>query len=344
MTVNSVPPNRRVTLKDVAERAQVSQATVSRVLNNHPHVDAVTREAVWRAAETLDYPLENLRRSTPENFSVTIVTREHNLQVVSETIFSAGIDRLMSNGAQAMLSRYDVDTCTQRIPLTRATAQHLVDDPSVDGLILMGGVIDHDFVRTLQESEMPFVISGAHVRPLQVNCIMANVIQGMEQAVRHLAESGRRRIGLVNGPPTTKTSEEKYKGLRLGLTLCDLPFDPKQVIATDFSSDEGYKQTIELLAQEPDLDAVIYADDIVAMGGISALKETGRRIPEDIAVIGYHDYDIARFIDPPLTSVHFDMPLMGKMAARRLLIMLEEPDDQNWFMLVPTELIVRGST
>ena len=344
MSTGGSNATKRVTLRDIARLAQVSVATVSRVLNNQPYVDDVTREAVRRAAEELEYPLKNLRRPLQTTQKVVLLNREQSLPASRDINILGGIDRLMALGAQSFLEEQCTATSVRRSHMRPDEAWEYANDPDVSGLILLGGVHDHGFVRALQTAGLPFVVAGAHLRPLEVNCVMANYIQGMEQAVAHLVERGRRRIGLVNGPPTTNTSEEKYKGLRLALSLHGLPFAPEQVVAGDFLSEAGHAKTLELLARTPDLDAIIYCDDVAAVGGLSALKERGRRVPDDVAVIGFHDYDIARFTDPPLTSVHFDMRLMGVMAARRLCMMMDDSDDQNWFMLVPTSLMVRGST
>jgi DNA-binding LacI/PurR family transcriptional regulator len=174
---------------------------------------------------------------------------------------------------------------------------------------------------------------------------MADYAGGAVQAVNHLIARGRRRIGLVNGPSTTTSSEEKHRGFRLALSLHDmLPAPLQTVVCEDFSSECGYAQTRQLLSRMPALDAIVYASDGIAMGGLRALRENDRRVPDDIAVTGFYDYELARFTDPPLTTVHIDLDVMGAIAGRRLCMLLEEPDSQAWCVTVPTSLVVRGST
>ena len=122
------------------------------------------------------------------------------------------------------------------------------------------------------------------------------------------------------------------------------PSPSQIVVCDDFTSESGYAQTQQLLAQRPDLDAIVYASDALALGGLSALKESNRRVPDDVAVTGFYDYEFGRFSDPPLTTVHIDLQAMGAIAARRLCMMLEQPDDQAWCVTVPTSLVVREST
>jgi LacI family transcriptional regulator len=170
-------------------------------------------------------------------------------------------------------------------------------------------------------------------------------LQGAKEAVTHLIETGRQRIGLVNGPPTTTSSAAKYEGFRLAQSLHDLAFVPSRVVASEeFATEPGYRQTLRLLEQAPDLDAIVYAGDRMAVGGLRAIKESGRRVPEDVAITGFYDDEIARFADPPLTSVYVDMHMVGRIAARRLCMLLEEADDEAWCVTVPASLVVREST
>ncbi len=336
-----------LTLRDVARLANVSPSTVSRVLNNYPYVGETTRELVLQAAQELGYPLTNLRRPFAKNtWTVLLLTRFQCNKKIQD--MTSGIERSISLGAQAVLDQVGI---TARIQHTLLGASDnpvqvpdYLRDPTVVGFILLGGVVDRHFLSMLQESRKPFVVAGAHVRPLDVNCVMADYRDGIEQVVLHLAEQGRRRLGLVNGLAATTSSEEKYKGFRLGLSLCGLDFRPERVVSGDFTSDAGYIQTLHLLKQAPALDAIVYADDNMALGGLHALRECGRRVPDQVAITGFYNYDVARYTDPPLTSVAFDMRAMGAIAAQRLKMLIDNPDDSAWSVLLPTSLVIRHST
>jgi DNA-binding LacI/PurR family transcriptional regulator len=203
---------------------------------------------------------------------------------------------------------------------------------------------DRGFLQSLREAGLPCVVAGSLVRPLPIDSVTADYAGGMQQAVTHLAQSGRRAIGLVNGPEVTTSSAEKYKGFRLALALHDLPFTPQQVVVANITPDDGYAGTRQLLQQMPGIDAIAFANDNMAMGGLSALKAMGRQVPGDVAVTGFHDYPVSRFTDPPLTTVNTNMHLIGTIAARRLCMLLADPIDEAWTILVPTELQIRGST
>src|SRR5690606_7111094 len=120
--------------------------------------------------------------------------------------------------------------------------------------------------------------------------VTADYAGGMQEANSHLAQTGRCCMGLINGPNVTTSSAEKYKGFRLALALHDLPFSQDQVVTAGITPDDGYAGTQQLLEQIPGIDAIAYAHDNMAMGGLAALKATGRQVPADVAVTGFHNY------------------------------------------------------
>jgi DNA-binding LacI/PurR family transcriptional regulator len=332
------------TVRDIAERAHVSIATVSRVLNDHPRVSEETRLIVLRAAQELGYSMERLRSAPQVSRSVLVLTREEAAETQNGASPAAGeFERRVWEGVHSYLEQQGIATRLQHSTVSPEEAQQHASDIGVSGLVLLGGVRERSFVKELQTHEIPFVIAGAHLRPLEVNCVMADVGQGIQQAMRHLIERGHQCIGFVNGPSTTTTSAEKLDAYRLMLCLNDLPFEPGQVIVSDFGAESGYRQTLRLLEQRSDLDAVIFADDVIALGGMRAIRERGYQVPHDLAVIGFGDYDLSRFTNPALTSIHFDMHMMGVIAARRLCMLFDGSDDYPWLVRVPTSLIVRDS-
>jgi DNA-binding LacI/PurR family transcriptional regulator len=332
------------TIRQIAKRSHVSPATVSRVLNNYPHVDEETRTAVMHVADQLGYNLKT-RNPTPRIArSVLLLVRDDGIDTQDLTATGKEFERSVAVALHPVFEKHGIATRLQRTRFATDEVPTYTKDPSVAGLILLGGVINHDFVRELQKSDLAFVVVGAHIQPLQVNCVVADYVSGMEQAVTHLALIGRQRIGLVNGPATTSSSTDKYRGFRLALALHDLEFVPTRIARSDFDAEPGYIQTQELLRRAPDLNAIAYAQDTMALGGLRAIKESGRRVPEDIAVTGFYDYEIARFADPPLTTVRFNIQTMGVLAAERLCQLLGERDRSSWMTVMPTTLVTRAST
>lgn len=336
----------RVTIRDIARKANVSASTVSRVLNNDRYVGEATRDAVRQAVQELNYSLEYLRKSPRQRplFSVVLLTRTNIRDRHVSTV--GNIDTIAASAALEAFATCEDAANIQIISRSFDEARTLLHDTEKMGFLLVGGIIERDFAAQLVACGAPFVVVGAHLRPLPVNCVMADMMKGTLEAVNHLVNKGRRRIGLVNGPPTTTTSEEKHLGLRLAATLNNIPLESSQIVTADdsFTSNEGYILTLQLLKQFPSLDSIIYAHDLMAIGGMKALREQGFRVPEDVSVIGFHDFDLAQYTDPPLTTVGFDMHLMGYIAAQRLLALWRSPANRYvTTTLIDAHLHVRGS-
>lgn len=329
------------TVRDIAKLAHVSAATVSRALNNHPAVNDATRYAVLKAAETLNYPIDQLRSNKPVSESVLILMREDES---STTGGMRDFERLVWMEVHRLFELRGITTRLQQSRMTRDEARQIADDPSVSGLILLGGIINHDFTDQLDQRGIPYVIAGARFTNAEKNVVMADVPQGIRQAAEHLIQSGRRRLGLVNGPETTSTSYEKRDTLALVMSLHGLRLEPHHIATSDFTAEDGYRQTAALLAAYPEVDAILYADDHIAMGGLRAVREAGKAVPTDIALVGFGDFDLARYTEPPLSSVMFDRSLIGRIAAKRLAMLLDDADDDAWLVRVPCTFTPRAST
>lgn len=336
----------RPTIRDIARRASVSPSTVSRVLNNYEHVGESTRALVEEAARALNYSLEHLRSGKINLTGILLLTGQGENDLDRFSVMSVGgTEAAIALGVSEFISGKPIHSQIKHTTMNPDEVPLFQRKYEADGLILLGGMWDHAFVQALIDAEIPFVIAGAHVKPLQVNCVMADYIHGMELAVEHLVEHGKTRIGLINGSPRTKSSAAKYKGLRLALALRGLPFTPEQELSSEFSFTAGYENTFRLLDRAPFLDAIIYTNDQTATGGLRALKERRYQIPRDMAVIGFQDMEQARFTDPPLTMVHFSGEQLGYIAARRLMMLLDNTEpEEPWMTIIPTSLVIREST
>jgi len=332
------------TLRDIAHHANVSVATVSRALNNK-NVDENTRLLVHRAAEALNYPLENLRTQDNRK-TIVIASRGDFSELPPGMTTGVDFDELVTRGVWSVLEPDNIRLMVEYTSMRREDSADFCRDFAGDGLIIMGGILDEDFILALQKAGIPFVIAGSHALPIQTNCVVADNMRGAEMAVHHLVERGRTKIGLVNSSTKTRTSDERLRGIRLGLQVHGLSFVPEHISAsTEFDLDAGYHQTLQLLARTSTLDAIIYGHDLMAVGGIRALKDRGYHVPDDMAVVGFNNYSISQYTDPPLTTIGFDKQLMGKKAAQLLTSLVDtQAHDDTWHVLMPTELIVRSST
>ena len=166
---------------------------------------------------------------------------------------------------------------------------------------------------------------------------------GAKQAVAHLAASGRRRIANIAGPQDMGVGLARLAGYREACAEAGLPIDEDMIAYGDFSEPSGVAAMRQLLARRPDLDAVFVASDLMAAGALRALKEAGKRVPEDVAVVGFEDSALARQTDPPLTTVHQPVEEMGRQMARLLVSRIREDELAQPFVLLDTHLVVRQS-
>ena len=319
------------TLSDIAKKANVSIATVSRVLNDFPHVNEDTRTLVMNVADELNYPIGKIRGAVSTSRTIILMgtgSRQYIEESGNLLTSDEEYSRLILAGTEKALASSDIVPRLQyvwRFPNNPYhEAMSISEDPGIDGVILMGGSLNTSFIKGLKEKGFPCVIAGAHFKDLEVDSVMADYMGGVDQIVTHLLENGRKRIGFVNGHPYTRTSEEKLKAFRLSLVIRDLEFDPKYYVPGEsvYSVKEGVEQTKKLVEDCPDIDAIIYHDDYRAMGGIRALQSEGIRIPDDVAVVGFHDYELAQYSNPLLTTVHVRMRVMGEVAAQRLCALI----------------------
>lgn len=334
-----------VNLSEIAQKASVSISTVSRVLNGYPYVSESTRKVVLQIAEEMGVaPIRSEQRYRAVWVGSLNEPSDEDVSV-SSSIVGTEFASLVLQGAESILQPHGINislTNTLSFYEVLQKARSNTRNTGLMGVIHIGGAINREALNDFRQTGIPLVIAGGYGPELGVSAVVADYIGGIEQAVTHLIATGRRRIGLLNGPTRT-TSEMKYKGYRLALALHNLEYDPKCVLsAPSFKPEMGLEYTRRLLAQAPELEAIVYADDYLAMGGLHGLKQLRRSVPDDIAVIGFHDYEIAKFTDPPLTTIQIDMFRMGVITARQLLLMLEEHEHDQILVTMPTNLVVRN--
>jgi len=320
----------RITLDDVAAKAHVSKSTVSRVLNDYPYVDEVTRNHVWEVARQLGYRLNNLRHRPHMGNEHVLLLLEQENQMPNNLEFTSHVSR----GLRHILE-------SKPVQLKHAYVGNRIYLDYVDGVILLGGSFSDECIQSINSRGIPCVTVGGYTSDSGMCCVMADYGRGIEKAVQYLKKSGRKTIGLVNGPNTTTTSQEKLKGFSLSLILNGLPYSSGQIVSADFTYASGYQGGQALLNQCPDIDAIICGDDYIALGVMQAVQDHGYRTPMDVAVIGLHNFQIAE--EQNITSIALDMELMGTLAARRIWTMIEESFIDCSHSLAPTDLVLRES-
>jgi DNA-binding LacI/PurR family transcriptional regulator len=339
------PHGQRPTIEDVARRSGVSRSTVSRVINSEPKVRAEVVEQVRQVIAELGYVPNQAARQlvTHRTGAVAVVADQPDNRLFLDPYFDCllrGIRReLTRHGTQAVLLFIDE-------PDDHARVADYLGGGHVDAAILFslhpGGRL-HDMIGRLG---LPAVFGG---RPLLRDgdtvrghaYVDGDNRGGARQAVQHLVSLGRERIATITGPyDQEQSAAERLAGYRD--VLPDTPQDLTE--RADYTRQAAVDAMSALLDRCPDLDAVFVASDLMASGALETLKRRGRRVPEDVAVVGFDDLaEIAESTDPPLTTVHQDVAEMGRLMARLLFDRPAGPTSQPASVVVPTRLVLRKS-
>ncbi|MFC5924031.1 LacI family DNA-binding transcriptional regulator [Micromonospora vulcania] len=330
----------RPTLEAVARRAGVSRATVSRVVNGSPKVAEEIQVRVRQVVEEMGYVPNQAARTlvTQRTDSIALVLTEQANRVFSDDQYFPGIifgvsQVLEDADKQLVLLMAHSDAGHERIE-RYATGGH------VDGVLIASMHGADPLPATLARRRIPVICGG---RPLgRTNLPYVDVDQagGVATAIEHLLAGGRRRIATIAGPQDMVAGIERLAAYRNALR----DSDRRSIVAVgDFTRGSGAVAMRQLLADDPQLDAVFVASDLMAHGALRTLREAGRRVPEDVAVIGFDDVEMAQFTDPPLTTVRQPIVEMGRRMAEQVL-RLAAGEQVDHSVVLATELVLRDST
>ncbi|MFC1409628.1 LacI family DNA-binding transcriptional regulator [Streptacidiphilus sp. N1-12] len=332
----------RPTLEAVAQLAGVGRGTVSRVVNGSPGVSDQARAVVERAIAELGYVPNRAARTlvTSRTDAVALVIPETETRLASEPFFAEII-----RGVASELS----DTDMQLLLILIRTAQErerfaaYLSGHRVDGVMLVSVHSEDPLVDLLERTGLPAVLGGRRSELESLSYVNPDNTGGAWAAVRHLAGLGRGRIATVTGPLDMEGARSRLDGYRKGLDEAGLPFREDLVGKGDFSEESGARAMRDLLQRRPDLDAVFIASDLMALGAMRVLREQGRRIPQDVALVGFDDSPLARHTDPPMTTVRQSSEEMGRAMARLLLEEIATPSRTHRQIILTTELVRRES-
>jgi len=329
-----------ITLVEIAKQAGVSRSTVSRVMTNHPSVDPETRSRVLAVAEQLNYQPNLAARSLAAG-------KTHVLGLVIpmgvRTLFIDPYFPLLIRGISAACTANDhsVMLWLAEPEYERRTMGRILSGGIIDGVILASALMDDPVQDALIKSNFPFVLVGRHPGDDRVSYVDVDNRDSSRQAVTYLLSLGYRRVATITGPKNMIAGSDRLEGYLLALHERGVPYDPDLVVESDFTEEGGYNAMQQLLPREP--DALFAANDVMAMGAMRALREAGKSVPDDVAVIGYDDMPFAVHSSPPLSSVRQPIYRTGMVAAETLIDMISQPDGAPRRVIMPTELVIRES-
>jgi LacI family transcriptional regulator len=331
--------SRRPTMTDVAAAAGVSQTTVSLVLNDAAGARLLenTRERVLEAARALGYQL--VRRGAPVQSlggatAIGFVVNEMSTDPWTAIAMDGARETAWEHGLTISAGVTRGDAEMERAVLSQMASQPLLG--LIYGAIHTQRVTPPQFL-----SRVPTVLLNCYAADRSLPSIVPGEVVGGHTATRRLLVAGHRRIGFITGEPLMDASRDRLKGYRQALAAFEVPFDPDLVLHGNWEPSAGYEQTLRLMRLATPPTAVFCGNDLMAVGAMEALRELGRRIPED--VIGYDDRELAQFTRPPLTTIllpHFEM---GAQAAAYLIDHARRPPVRPPQIKIECPLVERKS-
>lgn len=338
---------KRVTSEDVARRAGVSRTTVSLVLNDvqSVQISEETRQRVIETARELDYVPDAAAQALASRrvkIIGLIMTRDrHNIvaDIFLTQILDGLIEAVTQHDFRLLIDIVDPED-------RKESYLKLVRSKRIDGVVISGPRFNDEAYQALKEYGFPVIVMGQI--PGQTCCFVdVDNFQAAKNAVSYLIELGHKKIVCITNAPLSFTAAAaRLQGYRAALEEADLPFDPSLVAYGNFDADSGYHQMSKLLDHPPKgeaFTAVFAASDVVAFGAKAALRERDFKIPEDIAMVGFDDVPLARYIDPPLTTVRLPAYEIGWTAGNQLVRMISGEGPEHEQIILDTQLIVRQS-
>ncbi|MDN5569871.1 MAG: LacI family transcriptional regulator [Propionibacteriaceae bacterium] len=331
---------RRPTIRDVAREAGVSYATVSRVLNGGKWVAPDSQRAVERAIAKTGYRANQAARSlaTGRSGNYVFLLTEPQRALFEDPNFAV----LFRAAAEEMAEReLTLVLLVAGSEGERRRAKEYVHGGHVDGVLLVSPHQGDPLITDLLSAGVPIVSNGAPTWNDRISTVTADDAGGARRAVEHLVAQGRRRIATIIGPSDSRGGHDRHTSYGAVLREHGLAADPSLVAEGDWGRQSGARAMSTLLAVRPDLDAVFAGNDAMAVGAVEVIEGSGRRIPDDVHVVGFDDAAVAEASRPPLTTVR----LPFEQISRTMVDLVSDTTREGTVhVTIPTRLIVRSSS
>jgi LacI family transcriptional regulator len=329
--------SQKITIADVAREAGVSSQTVSRVINNKGEIRDSTRQQVMQVIERLGYRPSSIARGLVTSRTYTIGLSVPDIANPFWPEVARGIEDV------AWERGYNLFLCnTTEDPRREAAILELLEEKRVDGVIVAGSRLPDDQFLPLIKGHQAVVLVNRAVPHELAGSVMVDAIGGAAQGVQHLVARGRRRIGFLAGPQHSYNGKRHLHGYTEAVRGAGMTVDPSLIVACPPTIESGTQAAIDLLSRHPDVDAIYCYNDLIAIGALEGCAQQGRRVPDDIAIVGYDDILLARMVRPALTTIRSRQYDLGLAAVEMLLARIAGQVETEE-VIISTELVVRES-
>lgn len=327
-------------LEDIAKKAGVSRSTVSRVVNNQPNVSEKVRQQVLKVINETGFSPNAAARTLVSQRSNTIgLILPHSVS----TFFTDPYYPHLIKGISLACNHYDF-TLALFVAGTREYQEKILPRLSsrgfLDGIIVQSGHhADQSIILELAKTNIPLLVAGRPLYTDQVCYMDIDNISASEKAVRHLINTKHKQIATITGPLTSSVGQDRLEGYKKALEQSSLKINSSLIIEADFTEAGGYQAMQILLDSKP--DAVFAASDMMAIGAIRAIRDSGLNVPGDIAVVGFDDLPIPSVNEFELTTIHQPVVQFGFKAVETLIELIESDTPQIKRVMMESELVIR---
>lgn len=332
-----------VTIKDVAKAAGVSTATVSRVVNGSTLITPDTSEKVRKVMLNMEYFPNSIARSFAHQstYTVALVVDIDNTDAFNNPFFyqiQYGIEKVLSSRS------YYLMIANEKTMISHETALNkLIFEKRVDGIILPASLLKKNLVKRMEKDRFPFIIIGEPEEGFNINWVDINNKMAGEIATNHLIKSGFKKIAFISGSLKDLFNKNRLNGFMEAMKKSNINVFQDLLIEGGSTKEDGYRIMNALMESKNKPDAVVVTNNICAFGALTAIREKGCKVPEEMGLISFDSYPVAEFSEPNMTTVDIDVFDLGVQAATMLLKEIEMPSANAQHSLLSVKLIARGT-
>lgn len=328
-----------ITIYDVAKKAGVSVATVSRVLNGKSDVSQKTRQEVLRIIDEMNFKPRTVPNKR-NNIGILVPPRTHFFSSYYISDVLSGISDVFFSSSQNLVFLPIGGSTVSESELIRA----LKEEHAV-GAIFLYSMVKHDHILRLAKRRFPHIVIGSSFEEEEINWIDSDNVQGAISGMDHLIRLGHKRIGIICPPLSYSAHLDRLTGYRTALWKHGIEIDERLIVeAEGTKSEDGYYSVMELLNLEEPPTAIFAGNDNIALGIFNHIYELGMKIPDDISIVGFDDYEIVSYLHPPLTTIRQSRYELGKTAGEQLIGMVKGELKRPFHRKLRTMFILRQST
>ncbi|MNW23447.1 putative HTH-type transcriptional repressor ExuR [compost metagenome] len=330
--------NMAATIKDIARLANVSHTTVSRALNNSPLIKEVTKRKIMEIAEQLNY-IPNV------NAKSLVLQRSHTVGLFFTSISKGTSSSFFADTIRGINSIIDVNYNLFVRGIDDYESYSSIHRKRFDGILLMSqSEADNAFIYHVLQQEIPIVVMNRHVADPGIVNIVPNDKEGVRDAVRHLIDQGHERIALIEGVEGFMSTLQRKEGFMQAMIEHNLPIRSDYMVQGRYDHESGSRAMKELLSLQEPPTAVFCSNDDMAIGAMNAAFESGKRVPDDVSIVGFDDIGYSLYTTPALTTVKRPIEEISSLGAKRMMSRMESGSQTGELIYVDTRFIERHST